>query len=57
MKAGKVTKVETHLTLTQEETDWLHLVMQNPLHGQHPSEESKEDAEMRLKFFNATLQN
>lgn len=43
------------LELTEEETAWLHAVMQNPLHGQEPGQESREDEVMRSKFFNATM--
>ena len=42
------------LTLNAEETKWLHDVMRNPLFGEHVSDEATVDAEMRLKFFEAT---
>ena len=42
------------LTLTTEEADWLHKVMQNPLHGQNPVDELPTDSDMRRKFFDAT---
>jgi hypothetical protein len=48
--------VEVTLVLDEKEADWLHGVMQNPLHGQSPDDESPEDAEMRIKFFLATKQ-
>ena len=46
--------IETVLRLTEEEAEWLHAQMQNPLHGQHLALETAEDAAMRYKFFNAT---
>lgn len=42
------------LELTQDEANWLHSVMQNPLFNQTPDEESLGDREMRQKFFTAT---
>lgn len=42
------------LELDELEATWLNAVMQNPLHAQHPSEETKFDKEMREKFFFAT---
>lgn len=42
------------LVLDEEEAEWLHGNMQNPLHGLDAMEETSEDAMMRLKFFNAT---
>lgn len=42
------------LVLSEEEAHWLKCIMQNPLHGQNAANELTEDAEMRLKFFNAT---
>ena len=53
---SKLTKLVV-LTLTKEEADWLHNVMQNPLWNQNPDEESPEDAEMRRNFFEATYTN
>ena len=46
--------VEITLTLTAEEAQWLHGVMQNPLWGQSPEIEDRFNAEMRKKFFEAT---
>ena len=54
MKTNITTSIVITLVLSKEEAAWLHLVMQNPLHGQQPTEESKEDAVMRYKFFDAT---
>lgn len=42
------------LVLNQKEAEWLHGVMQNPLHNQHPADEAILDAMMRKKFFDAT---
>jgi len=42
------------LILTSEEAEWLHIAMQNPLCGEHPQNETPEDAAMRLAFFEAT---
>ncbi|GEK52376.1 hypothetical protein [Vreelandella venusta] len=47
-------KIEVILSLTPEEVQWLHGVMQNPLHGQSPQEEDIADRTMRRAFFNAT---
>lgn len=51
-------KIETAttvvLTLTEKEAKWLHDNLQNPLHTQTPFDESAEDEEMRIKFFEAT---
>lgn len=53
MKVQTTTSVVTTLVLSQEETAWLHAVMQNPLCGPNDIE-LHEDAEMRRKFFEAT---
>ena len=44
------------ITLDQEEAEWLRGVMQNPLHDEHPDEESARDREMRSRFFFAVDQ-
>lgn len=46
--------VEITLVLDEAEAYWLNSVMQNPLHGQPPEDESNQDSSMREKFFNAT---
>ena len=43
------------LELTEEERDWIHGVMQNPLHGLLPTEEGEQDAKMRRLFFENTF--
>lgn len=48
--------VTVTLVLSKEEADWLHVVMQNPLHNHSPATEPLKDAEMRRKFFLATQQ-
>lgn len=55
MRTNITTSIVVTLVLSQEEAAWLHLLMQNPLHGQQPAEESPEDAEMRQKFWDATF--
>lgn len=40
------------LVLTEEEAAWLAAIMQNPMYGT-PEEESPEDREMRMRFWNA----
>jgi len=50
-------EVEKSLTiklyLNHEEARWLKQAMQNPLYGQHPSEEAHDDIVMRNKFWGA----
>lgn len=41
------------LKLSEEEALWLKGVMQNPVDGKCPSEEFKEDSDMRRAFFEA----
>lgn len=53
MKATTVTETKVILEMTEEESQWLKLVMQNPLHGQTPIDESSHDAAMRKAFFEA----
>ena len=40
------------LTLEEDEAYWLKAVMQNPLFGRKPSEESEKDRDMRKNIFN-----
>jgi hypothetical protein len=56
MQSSNETRIirQVTLVLDADEAEWLNGVMQNPLHGQEPIDEASEDAEMRLKFFNAT---
>lgn len=49
MKAFVITKKETTLILSQEETDWLSGMVQNKLH----KDESLNDAAMRKAFWDA----
>lgn len=42
------------LELTDEEVQWLNGVMQNPLHGEGPTEEASKDQEMRRRFYEGT---
>lgn len=42
------------LELNEEEANWLHAVMQNPLWDETPESEDPQDAIMRKKFFDAT---
>ena len=50
----KETIVKIVLCLSEEEALWLHDIMQNPLHGQQPSDEDPYDRDMREQFFAAT---
>lgn len=50
MKVHTYVVTETVLNLNPAEAQWLHAVMQNPLH----ENESAVDAEMRKRFFEAT---
>lgn len=45
------------LELTEDEAHWLHGVMQNPLWGEHPDNDTEYDRAMRRKFFDATTQD
>lgn len=42
------------LELNEEEANWLHGVMQNPLWGETPGSEDHYHAKMRKKFLDAT---
>lgn len=50
MKRKTKKTIQVTLELTEEETQWLHDLMQNPLF----EDESEYDADMRAKFFQAT---
>lgn len=54
MQVDNVTVKKTILQLDEDEAQWLNAQMQNPLHGQTPEQETKEDKDMREKFFKAT---
>jgi hypothetical protein len=54
MQVKTTTTVQITLILSSEETEWLHSLMQNPLHVEHPSDEDKQNKVMRLAFFEAT---
>lgn len=45
--------VNIKLTLNREEALWLKAQVQNPLHGQHPSDEDRADSVMRRKLWDA----
>lgn len=47
-------EIVTILKLNEEERQWLHSVMQNPLWNQSPSEEYVVDRYYRKNFFDAT---
>jgi len=49
MKSETIKKIK--LELEKDEAKWLMDVMQNPLHDQTLIEESQEDKEYRIKFF------
>lgn len=56
MKIESTTTVT--LVLDEDERQWLHATMQNPLHGEvNPEAELISDYEMRKKFFDATRGN
>jgi len=52
-KRTEVKMVTIDLKLLGEEADWLKGLMQNPLYGEHPNDESKLNKEMRLRFWKA----
>lgn len=52
MKGSIETTTTVKLELTQDEANWLRGIMQNPLHGQNPSEEVDYDRSMRMLFWN-----
>ena len=54
MKTSHTKDVTVTLVLTEAEAAWLHVNMQNPLHGEHPEDESTEDRAYRHEFFLAT---
>ena len=54
MKFDTNKTITTTLVLNEEEREWLHGVMQNPLWGQLPTEESPLDQHHRKALFNAT---
>jgi hypothetical protein len=41
------------LILNEDEARWLKAMVQNPVYGVTPSEEPKEEKEMRSKFWSA----
>lgn len=53
MESKTIITIKTELSLNEEETKWLHNIMQNPLHVPAEGEDPR-DKEMRIKFFNAT---
>lgn len=55
MQSNTSNVITVTLVLNEEEAKWLSAQMQNPLHGQAPTEESAAaDARMRKAFFDAT---
>lgn len=50
MKASVTANIT--LTLSMSEANWLKGVMQNPLYGQHPSEEDLDERDLRIQLFN-----
>jgi hypothetical protein len=50
----ETTMVVLELKLTEKERQWLHNVMQNPLHNQNPHEEDELDSKYRQMFFELT---
>jgi len=54
MESVHKVKTETTMILTEDESLWLHRVMQNPLHGEDPDEEDGVNRDMRGRFFRAT---
>ena len=54
MKSNLSQAIVVTLIMSEEEADWLHRAMQNPLHGGDPNQESQEDAVMRQKFWEAS---
>ena len=54
MEVKTIVTVNRHLHLTEEEAEWLHAAMQNPINSFNPETESPADKEMRARFWNAT---
>jgi len=48
------TVTECKMTLDEQEREWLHNVMQNPLFEGNPADEPDYDNNMRSKFWKAT---
>lgn len=46
----RTTKVY-NLELNASEVKWLHGVMQNPLYGQHPTEEDLDERDLRVQLY------
>jgi hypothetical protein len=53
MKIKNQTTMKITLKLEEHEALWLKGIMQNPLHGENPEEESRKDKKMRTLFWNA----
>ena len=54
MNSKKITETKIVLELTQDEADWLHLVMQNPHFDCTPQNEQPQDKKFRKLFYEAT---
>lgn len=54
MKSNVNAAITVSLTLSEEEANWLHQAMQNPLWEHDPSKEDPKDKQMRESFFHAT---
>lgn len=50
----KENKTYTIDGLTEDDIKWLHEVMQNPLHGEHPLDEDESNRFFRSRMFEAT---
>jgi hypothetical protein len=55
MKTTLNNEIKITLELNEEESQWLHDVMQNPLYEQYPNQEDAHDKTMRERFFKATF--
>jgi hypothetical protein len=53
IKVTSTVDVEITITMDLRDARWLQMVMQNPLWGETPEEETEEDCKARSDFFYA----
>jgi hypothetical protein len=54
MNVEIVKTIKLVLELDEQEAQWLHVVMRNPLWGETLNSEAPQQTKMRKKFFDAT---
>ena len=47
-------EIKVQLTMTEEQANWLNVIMSYPQHGRQPSDESDFHKQMRETFLEAT---